>query len=182
MEPLRCELKDGRALLIRRAAVEDARPLLEYIHSIGAESDFLTFGLGEFEVTLAEEEKFVQDCLQSDNRLYLLALLGETIAGTLFFTGGRRPRIRHSGELGMTVRKQYWGLGIGGLLLDTLIDWAKRGGIIRKIDLRVRTDNSRAIALYERKGFVREGTLRRQIFLDGRYYDHYWMGLELPGP
>ena len=79
----------------------------------------------------------------------------------------------------MSVRKRYWGLGIGSLMLDTLIDWAKGTQIVKKINLRVRTDNERAIALYERKGFVIEGTIRKQVFLDGTYFDHYWMGMEL---
>jgi RimJ/RimL family protein N-acetyltransferase len=51
--------------------------------------------------------------------------------------------------------------------------------VITKIDLRVRTDNQRAIELYQRKGFTIEGTIRKAIWIDGRYYDHYWMGLEL---
>jgi RimJ/RimL family protein N-acetyltransferase len=79
----------------------------------------------------------------------------------------------------MSVRKQYWGLGIGSLMLDTLIEWARSTQIVKKINLRVRTDNQRAILLYERKGFVMEGTIRKEIFLDGKYFDHHWMGLEL---
>jgi RimJ/RimL family protein N-acetyltransferase len=43
----------------------------------------------------------------------------------------------------------------------------------------VRTDNERAIRLYEGKGFVYEGTMRKEFFVDGRYYDLHWMGLEL---
>ena len=79
----------------------------------------------------------------------------------------------------MSVRKRYWGHGIGSLMLDTLIDWARGTGIVKKINLRVRTDNQRAISLYARKGFANEGTIRKEMLLDGRYFDHHWMGLEL---
>jgi len=79
----------------------------------------------------------------------------------------------------MTVRKRYWGLGIGSLLLDALIEWAREGGVIKKINLRVRADNGRAIALYQSKGFVNEGTIRKEIFLNGTYFDNHLMGLEL---
>ena len=48
-----------------------------------------------------------------------------------------------------------------------------------KINLRVRTDNKRAILLYERRGFVKEAKIRKEIFIDGQFYDHYWMSLEL---
>jgi RimJ/RimL family protein N-acetyltransferase len=79
----------------------------------------------------------------------------------------------------MVVKKKYWGFGIGSLLLDTLLEWAKSNQFIKKINLRVRTDNQRAIKLYEKRGFVKEGTLRKEIFLNDKYYDLLWMGREL---
>ena len=98
---------------------------------------------------------------------------------TLSFSGGQRNRIKHCGELGMTVQRRYWEIGIGTLMLEVFIAWAKRTNIIKKVNLRVRTDNKRAISLYERMGFVIEGTIRKEIFIDGKFYDHYWMGLEI---
>ncbi|MCP4535682.1 MAG: GNAT family N-acetyltransferase [Chloroflexi bacterium] len=47
------------------------------------------------------------------------------IVAALYFSGGCRPHIRHRDKFSMSVRKQYWGLGIGSLMLDTLIDWAQ---------------------------------------------------------
>jgi RimJ/RimL family protein N-acetyltransferase len=179
MEPRKHELKNGRVLLIREVAVEDARALLDYVERISGESDFLSFGPGEFELTEPEEQEFIHKCLASDNQLFILGSIDDTIVAILNFSGGRRPRVRHSGEFGMSVRKQYWGLGIGSLMLDTLIDWAKGTRIVKKINLRVRTDNQRAIRLYKRKGFAKEGTSRKEILLDGKYFDHHWMGLEL---
>ncbi|NIS80655.1 MAG: GNAT family N-acetyltransferase [Anaerolineales bacterium] len=173
------ELEDNRVLQIREAVVEDARAVLEYVEGVSSESDFLTFGPGEFELTEREEEEFLRKCLASDNQLFILGTIDDTIVATLNFSAGHRPRVRHSGEFGMSVRKQYWGLGIGSLMVDTFIDWARDTQIVKKINLRVRTDNHRAILLYERKGFVKEGTIHKEIFLDGKYFDHHWMGLEL---
>jgi hypothetical protein len=51
MEPRKYELKNGRVLLIREVSVEDARALLDYVKRISGESDFLSFGPGEFELT-----------------------------------------------------------------------------------------------------------------------------------
>lgn len=178
MKPKKHHLKNGQVLVIREAEMQDARALLEYVERISGESDFLTFGPGEFELTEAQEEEYLRTCRASDRQLYLLGLIDDAVVSTLTFAAGRRPRVRHSGEFGMSVRKQAWGLGIGSLMLDALIAWAREAAIV-KIDLRVLTDNQRAIRLYERKGFAIEGTLRKQIYLDGVYFDHYWMGLEL---
>ena len=179
LEPRTHELKNGLSLLICEAEAEDAGALLAYIEDVSGESDFLTFGPGEFELTEREEAEFLRACRASESGVYLLALIGDEIVGTLNFSAGHRSRIRHSGELGMSVRKAYWGLGVGSSLLDTLLDWARQTGVIKKVNLRVRADNHRAILLYERKGFVREGTIRKEIFLNGAYYDLEWMGLVL---
>ena len=79
----------------------------------------------------------------------------------------------------MSVRKDCWGLGVGSRLMDTLIDWATESNEVTKLNLRVRTDNERAIALYRRKSFAIEGTIRKDFLIDGKYFDHYWMGREL---
>jgi RimJ/RimL family protein N-acetyltransferase len=62
-------------------------------------------------------------------------------------------------------------------LLDVLAEWALEGQIIRKLNLRVRTDNHRAIRLYERKGYVTEGTIHKELYVNGEYYDLVWMGM-----
>jgi RimJ/RimL family protein N-acetyltransferase len=179
MQPREHHLKNGQVLTIREAAPEDARALLDYIENVSGESGFLGFGPGEFELSEGEEADYLRRMRDADNQLYLVGLINDMIVSTLTFSAGRRVRVRHSGEFGMSVRKQLWGLGIGSLMLEALIAWAGETGIVKKINLRVRTDNQRAIALYRRKGFVIEGTIHREIFLDGQYYDHHWMGLVL---
>ncbi len=178
-KPKKYRAKDGRALLIREAAVADAAVILEHVEQISGESDFLTVGPGEFELTVEQEEEFLRDSQRSDNKLYIIALVDDVLVGALSFSAGNRSRVRHSGELAMSVRKSHWGIGLGSRLLDALIGWAKDGHIVKKINLRVRTDNQRAIQLYEGKGFVTQGLITKAIYVDDQYYDVYWMGLEL---
>lgn len=172
-------LNDGRALLIREAEEADAKALLDYAEAISGESDYLSFGPGEFVLTQAEEEDTLRRYRESDNQIYLVGLVEGTVVAALTFAAGHRPRTRHAGGFGLSVRKEWWGLGIGSRLLDVLLGWARAEGIVSKINLRVRTDNQRAIALYERKGFVIEGTISREILLEGEYHGTHWMGLEL---
>jgi RimJ/RimL family protein N-acetyltransferase len=77
------------------------------------------------------------------------------------------------------VRRSAWGRNIGSLMIDTLIGWAQSGDLITKINLRVRTDHTRAIALYKHKGFAIEGTLTRAVRINGQYFDQFWMGLQI---
>jgi len=171
--------KYGRALIIREARGRDARAVLEYLDLISQETDFLTFGPGEFRLTQKEEFDYIEKCRGAENCLYLLALLEGTVIGTLTFESGTRPRTKHAGEFGISVLRKYWGTGVASSLIDSLLEWSIDGNIIRKINLRVRTDNHRAIALYEQKGFVVEGTLKNEIFINDTFYDNLWMGLEI---
>ena len=179
IEPRQHRLQNGRTLLIREAQAEDAAAALGYLHAVCGESDYLGFGPGEFELTEAEEADCLRTFQAAPNRLYLVGLLDGTLVSTLSFTAGHRARTRHAGEFGMSVLQPHWGLGIGSSMLDALLEWARRSGIVTKVNLRVRTDNERAIRLYESKGFVFEGTIRKAIFIGGAYYDHLCMGLEL---
>lgn len=60
--------------------------------------------------------------------------------------------------------------------MDALLAWAGHGGVITRVNLRVRTDNAAALALYRSRGFEVEGTLRDQIRLKGRRFDLHVMG------
>ena len=82
----------------------------------------------------------------------------------------------------MSVRKAFWGRGIGALLLDHLVAWARENPVLRKLDLRVRSDNANAIALYRKRGFSEEGLLRRQLRVKGIDHDVLAMGLDVDGP
>ncbi|MCB0019742.1 MAG: GNAT family N-acetyltransferase [Anaerolineales bacterium] len=178
LSPQSHTLKDDNTLHIRTAVAADAGAILDHVHAVSAESDYLNFGPGEFTLTEAQEADYLTSCETADNQLYIMGLLDGQVVSTLNFTAGRRARVRHSGEFSLSVRQAYWGLGIGGFMMDALIDWAKTHQIA-KINLRVRADNGRGVALYEHKGFAIEGTLRREIVIAGEYFDHYWMGLLL---
>ncbi len=86
----------------------------------------------------------------------------------------------HVGTLGIGLVPGARHLGIGATLMAVAISKARDKGISR-IELTVRTDNVNARALYERFGFVVEGTNRRAFLVDGEYFDAYAMALLLSG-
>jgi len=56
------------------------------------------------------------------------------------------------------------------------LDAAFRQGFAR-VELEVRADNARAIALYDKIGFVRKGLLRDSFFIDGEYFNAIAMAI-----
>lgn len=171
--------KDDPPLTLREAEPQDAERLLAYIEQVAGESENITFGPGEFGLSVEEERKFLQQSAETPTSLYLIAEVAGEIAGTLSFSTGKRPRLRHAGEFGITVARKYWNCGIGSRMLAYLIEWARQNGTIRKINLRVRVDNLPAIHLYEKYGFVQEGRNTREFYLHGKFVDAYIMGLQL---
>lgn len=172
-------LKNRSELLIRKATEEDAEQMSQFKMHISRESDFLSFGENEIEITAETERKIIQTENSTDNSVIIIALMNGEIAGFITFKGGAKIRKRHAGEMGICVRKKYWGLGIASLLLQVLIEWAKGTQIIRKIDLLTRADNEKAIKLYEKYGFEKQGLLTRDLCINGIFYDSVSMGLQI---
>ncbi|WP_457808212.1 GNAT family N-acetyltransferase [Kushneria sp. EE4] len=81
------------------------------------------------------------------------------------------PRVAHVRTLGLSVHPDYAGQGMGGQLLRAAIDMADNWLNVTRLSLGVYSHNQRAIALYERHGFVREGLSRGVAFGHGRYLD-----------
>ncbi|HBN94999.1 MAG TPA: N-acetyltransferase [Firmicutes bacterium] len=178
-QPVRIRIKSGEELGIREALVQDAADLLRYVDAISQESDNLTFGPGEFGITLAQEEEYLAAQQRRSNAIYLLGLIDGEIVASLSFAGGARRRIKHAGEFGMSVLKEHWNRGIGTMMLSAFLDWCRCKEEIRKVNLRVRVDNDAAIHLYENVGFKREGRISREFQIEGQFFDTLCMGLEI---
>jgi RimJ/RimL family protein N-acetyltransferase len=178
LEPM-ITLRDGRTVRIRRAQPEDAEAVLGYLRRVGGETVNLTFGAEGPGLTEAEEQEYLARVTASDNSLAILAVVGDEVVGSLTFDGGRRARLRHAGEFGISVAQAYAGQGIGKALIAYMLAWAERGGVVRKINLKVRADNEPAIRLYERMGWVLEGRTTRDTLIDGEFNDCLLMGREV---
>ena len=77
--------------------------------------------------------------------------------------------------MGISVRKEYWGCGLGSYLMQLAIDQTRTNGF-EQLELGVFSDNTRAIHLYEKVGFERCGTIPHAFKLkDGTYRDEIMM-------
>ncbi|HIZ48589.1 MAG TPA: GNAT family N-acetyltransferase, partial [Candidatus Gemmiger excrementavium] len=71
-----------------------------------------------------------------------------------------------------------WGQGVGSALMARLLVFARKHGV-EIINLEVRSDNLRAIRLYEKYGFRRIGTSPAFFKIGGQYVDAEMMYLDL---
>lgn len=65
---------------------------------------------------------------------------------------------------GVAVHPQHVGKGYGFLMMKAIIDYARDRGFLR-IELSVAVQNTKAISLYEKVGFEKEGTLKKYTYL-----------------
>jgi putative acetyltransferase len=106
----------------------------------------------------------------------LVACADSEVVGQLgLHTFPHSPRRRHVGQLGMAVRDDWHGRGVGTALMQAAVELADKWLNLERLELEVYTDNEAAVRLYKKFGFVIEGTLARFAFRDGRYVDAYTM-------
>ncbi|RIK44793.1 MAG: GNAT family N-acetyltransferase [Chloroflexi bacterium] len=107
------------------------------------------------------------------NRILVAEIDGRVVGQTGLHLSTRRRA--HVGGLGMAVLEEYRGRGVGAALLGAVIDLADNWYNLLRLELQVYTDNSPAVRLYERNGFVIEGTHRAFAFRLGEFVDVYTM-------
>jgi RimJ/RimL family protein N-acetyltransferase len=73
--------------------------------------------------------------------------------------------------------RDNWGKGYGSEATQLALAFAFDELNLHRVQLSVFAYNERAIALYEKLGFVHEGTYREHLRRDGQYYDMYLYGL-----
>ena len=83
-----------------------------------------------------------------------------TVLGLVMLTVESNPRRRHTGGLGIMVRTDCQGQGIGTALLEAVLDLADNWLMLHRVELEVYADNGDAIRLYQRFGFETAGRKR----------------------
>ena len=100
---------------------------------------------------------------------------GEVVGDLGLETYPTHWRRRHVAQIGMAVRDDWQGRGVGTALMEAALDLADNWLNLTRVELSVYTDNAAAVALYKKFGFEIEGTHRRYAFRNGEYADAYSM-------
>jgi putative acetyltransferase len=151
-------------LLIRPLRSDDADALNE-LRRRDAVAEFIPSFSSERESATRE----LLDGFGANDHVFVAELDGRVVAYALLHV--REGKERHSGWVGVAVHDAFAGRGIGRALMEKLLELSDRWLGLLRVDLTVVANNTRAIGLYEKLGFVVEGTQRKATYFDGRYWD-----------
>ena len=150
-------IKNGQKCIIRNGTFEDGPEVSTFFTTTHGETDYL---LSYPEESTRDDEKqsnYLKETTESDREIELLAIVDGKVVGMAGFNAiGSKYKVRHRAEFGITVSKNYWGQGIGKAIRNACIECAKGAGYIQ-LELDVVADNTRAIELYKKLGFIEFG-------------------------
>lgn len=165
-------LRTGESIVVRSAQPGDAHALIALTQAMMAEGKFMVTASEDFNVTIEQQEAWIQSHASDEGKILLVAIAQEQVIGALHFRSGVRRRLAHQGDFGMSVLKEWRERGVGSALVRSLLAWGSANPLIEQIRLSVLATNEAAIRLYTAMGFAQEGRLMNQAKLnDGTYTD-----------
>jgi L-amino acid N-acyltransferase YncA len=112
---------------------------------------------------------------------FLVAERGGSVAAYAYATQFRdRAGYRYTAEDSIYVHPERMGQGLGGALLDALIERCVAAGF-RQLIAVIGGGEPGSVALHARRGFREAGRLTSVGWKHGRWLDSVYMQLELPG-
>jgi L-amino acid N-acyltransferase YncA len=169
--------KDGRKVTVRPIRWEDLDDCIEFINSLIDEGAEIAV---ETRVSRNEEADWLGKRLASAEKGEFVDIIAE-IDGKMIANaevGRRTGPMSHVGDLGIGIRAEYRGIGVGTMLMKTLVDESRKMGL-KMLVLDVFDTNKTAKGLYKKIGFRENGRIPKGVFKKGEYIDLVRMTLEL---
>lgn len=170
------KLSPGKEIIhIRPVQASDAEAYLALMRQLDQETTFMLLEPGERKGNLeALRTRFARQQEDMTSDILFVAEHGERLIGCLGAERGRVRRTAHSAHIFIGILQAYTGKGIGTQFFLAVENWA-RSLHLHRLALDVHTHNKAGIALYIRRGFVIEGTLKDAYYVRGQFVDAYAM-------
>ncbi len=168
--------KLGREVVLRNAEVCDATALVAFLKTTAAETPYLIRVPEEITITLEQEKRFIESKMDAERELLLVASIdGKHIGNCSLMSIGPYKRYTHRCGIAIALYQEYCGCGIGKIMMQTVLNVAKKSGY-EQAELEVISDNNSAIALYRNLGFEKHGSFPNNMkYSDGTYANADWM-------
>lgn len=164
-------LPRGGACVLRSPGPADSAAMLEYLRLTSGETPYMVRFPDEITNTEEEEVAFLENLLLSPNAGMIAAWQdGELMGNCGINPAGIQRKLHHRASFGIAIKKRFWGLGVGGTLLDEAIRTAAALGY-EQLELGVFAGNSRAQRLYASRGFTEVGRTPHAFRLAENDYD-----------
>lgn len=172
--------KEGRKVILRSACEDDAEDLIKYLKETAKETLYLLREEDEINLTVEDEKGLIKMFLELDNALMLLAYVdGKHVGNCSFSPVGPFKRIAHRCDMAIALYQEHCGFGIGSIMLETTLRFAKEAGY-EQAELEVVSNNTKAIKLYEKCGFKKYGVKPDSMkYCDGSNASMDWMMVKL---
>ena len=166
--------------MLRIAGPDDASALMRLKQRLDEQTSFMLLEADERDTSIPALTRHLEEVSRSENSVVIVAGRRGDLAGYVELIGGKFRRNRSTTHVVIGVLAEASGKGTGTGLLEEAKRWASARGL-RRLELNVMAHNHRAIALYERAGFVREGRRVDCLLIDGKFVDELSMAVILPG-
>ncbi len=166
------QVKNGEEVIIRYPQASDTQQMLEYINVLSAEKTFILFQ-GE-QLTFEQEAAYLTSVLEGmkvHKKTELLAFINDQLVAVSGIGMQDKAR-KHLGVFGISVAKEFRGVGLGSLMMKLILEEAKQLEGLKIIVLGVFGDNPVAKHLYQKFGFKEFGNLPGGVLHDGVSVDH----------
>ena len=160
-------LKNGKEAWLRNGEIADGKEVYEVFNTTHGETDYMLSYPDENSFDAEEEGEFLKEKAENPREIEIIARIDGKVVGTAGFEAiGAKDKVSHRAEFGISVLKEYWGLGLGRALTEACIKCAKEAGYYQ-LELNVVAENSRAISMYRSLGFEEFG--RNPAGFNSRY-------------
>lgn len=171
--------KNNRSITIRQAVSDDAEQLLHLKLQYLKHTETLPLFENEYPNDIDQEREMIEKCQSEKNSIILVAISEDILIGNIDLTGSWRKKTAHTAMIGMGIRTAWQNQGIGTLLLQNTIDWARENELLKVIWLEVYASNLLGIALYQKTGFKQSGVISNFFIENDTYIDKLMMSQEI---
>jgi len=121
------------------------------------------------------EEQSVAPGTDDTCHLAIEALPAHLLAGTLNTHGC--DRLNRTFEYGISIFRDHWGKGYAASAIQLLLRYYFDELGYEKANATVYAFNEQSQRLHEKLGFIEEGRIRSNVYLDGKRHDEIWYGM-----